>query len=161
MTSSPFDPAEPAAPATPSAPPPLPPGQANAPLRAAAEEPVGSPLCLSLFPGLGQVYNGRVAQGFVFFFAVASAPSTSRRPDHAFPFAFLIPFVYLFNLVDAWKSANAINARFLGGRSEAEDSRRRVAGLGRLAGRCSALRPAPDNLGWLDLARLRATGRCC
>ena len=47
---------------------------------------------LSLFPGLGQVYNGQIARAFVFFFAwVGSIYLTST--GHEFPFAFMIPFV--------------------------------------------------------------------
>ncbi len=33
----------------------------------------------------------------------------------------VIPFVYLYNLIDAWKGANAINQRFIGGRTEPEE----------------------------------------
>jgi len=75
---------------------------------------------LSLFPGLGQVYNGQIARAFVFFFAWVGSIYLAAS-GHEFPFAFVIPFVYLFNLIDAWKGANATNARFLGGRAEPEE----------------------------------------
>ena len=67
----------------------------------------------------------------MFFFAwVGSIYLTAS--GHEFPFAFVIPFVYLYNIIDAWKGATAINARFLGGRTEPEeDAGDRVAGLGR------------------------------
>src|SRR4030042_426750 len=74
---------------------------------------------LSLFPGLGQVYNGQIARAFAFFFAwVGSIYLTST--GHEFPFAFVIPFVYFYNMIDAWKGSTAINARFIGGRTEPE-----------------------------------------
>jgi TM2 domain-containing membrane protein YozV len=77
-------------------------------------------LVLSLMPGLGQVYNGQPAKAFVFFFAwVASIYGTAEI--NPFPFAFLIPFVYFYNLIDAFRSASAINARVLGGRPEPEE----------------------------------------
>lgn len=108
---------------------------------------------LSLFPGLGQVYNGRIARAFVFFFAWVGAIYLTST-GHEFPFAFMIPFVYLFNIIDAWKGANAANARFLGGRSAAEDEPEiespvwggSLAALGVLI--------LLSNLGWLDLDRL-------
>ena len=95
---------------------------------------------LSLFPGLGQVYNGHIARAFVFFFAwVGSIYLTAS--GHEFPFAFVIPFVYLFNLIDAWKGATAKNARFLGGGIGPTRSERRVAGVGRVA--CPVRRAHP------------------
>ena len=114
MSSQPLDPHYTA----PAAPPPaLPP--AAAPFVRLPKSP-GLAAFLSLFPGLGQVYNGRIARAFVFFFAwVGSIYLTAS--GHEFPFAFVIPFVYLFNIIDAWKGATAINARYLGGRTEPED----------------------------------------
>jgi hypothetical protein len=108
---------------------------------------------LSLFPGLGQVYNGQIARAFAFFFAwVGSIYLTAN--GHEFPFAFVIPFVYFYNMIDAWKGATAANQRFLGGRSEPEEGPSIespvwggilvVFGIVILA----------SNLGWLDLERL-------
>jgi len=77
-------------------------------------------LVLSLFPGLGQIYNGQPAKAFVFFFAwVASIYGSAEISP--FPYAFLIPFVYFYNLVDAFRSAAAINTRVLGGLPEPEE----------------------------------------
>ena len=71
-------------------------------------------LVLSLFPGLGQVYNGQPAKAFVFFAAWVTGIWGAAEVN-PFPFAFLIPFAYLYNLVDAYRSAASINARYLGG----------------------------------------------
>ena len=108
---------------------------------------------LSLFPGLGQVYNGQIARAFAFFFAwVGSIYLTST--GHEFPFAFMIPFVYLYNMIDAWKGATAINQRFLGGRSEPEEDAAVESPIwgGILA--VFGVLILFNNLGWLDLDRL-------
>jgi TM2 domain-containing membrane protein YozV len=105
---------------------------------------------LSLFPGLGQVYNGQPAKAFVFFAAWVTG-IWGAAEINPFPFAFIIPFAYLYNLVDAYRSASAINARFLGGGPVAEDEGPEspawggtlvVIGLVLLA----------HNLGWINLA---------
>jgi hypothetical protein len=147
MSSQPLDPHYTA----PAAPPPaLPP--AAAPFVRLPKSP-GLAAFLSLFPGLGQVYNGRIARAFVFFFAwVGSIYLTAS--GHEFPFAFVIPFVYLFNIIDAWKGATAINARYLGGRTEPEDD---VEVESPVWGGSLALLGVLilfNNLGWLDLDRL-------
>ena len=120
MSSQPFNPQS--SPATPGAPPALPPGMvpASAPYVRLPKSP-GLAAFLSLFPGLGQVYNGRIARAFVFFFAWVGAIYLTST-GHEFPFAFVIPFVYLFNIIDAWKGANAVNARFVGGKTEPDDT---------------------------------------
>jgi len=138
------------APALAGAPPALPSG--NAPYVRLPKSP-GLAAFLSLFPGLGQVYNGRIARAFVFFFAwVGSIYLTAS--GHEFPFAFAIPFVYLFNIIDAWKGANAANARFLGGRSEPEEQPEIESPVwgGSLA--LFGVLILFNNLGWLDLERL-------
>src|SRR5882672_674319 len=58
-------------------------------------------LVLSLFPGIGQIYNGQPAKALVFFFAWAGSIYLTAE-THPF-FAFLIAFVYFYNLVDAWR----------------------------------------------------------
>ncbi|HEY8234919.1 MAG TPA: DUF5668 domain-containing protein [Vicinamibacteria bacterium] len=134
----------------PGMPPALPPQ--NAPFVRLPKSP-GLAAFLSLFPGLGQVYNGRIARAFVFFSTwVGSIYLTST--GHEFPFAFVIPFVYLFNIIDAWKGANAVNARFLGGRNEPEDEPEIESPVwgGSLA--LFGVLILMSNLGWLDLDRL-------
>lgn len=107
---------------------------------------------LSLFPGLGQVYNGQPAKAFVFFFAWVGSiyGAASISP---FPFAFLIPFVYIYNLIDAYRGASLVNQRFLGGTAEpAEDAAESPAWGGTLV--FIGLLLTAHNLGWLDLSRL-------
>jgi TM2 domain-containing membrane protein YozV len=152
MSSPPPEPGTPVPPG-PSAPPP-PPGMvpAGGPYVRLPKSP-GLAAFLSLFPGLGQVYNGQIARAFVFFFAFVGSIYLTAS-GHEFPFAFVIPFVYLFNMIDAWKGASLINARFLGGKGEvAEDSGvespawgATLVGIGLLV--------LFNNLGWLDLDRL-------
>jgi len=93
--------------------PALPPVPASPPA-AAVQVPSKSPglaFFLSLlFPGIGQVYNGQPAKALAFFFAfVASLYAVIEI--NPLPFVFFLPFVWLYNLVDAWKSATLINAR--------------------------------------------------
>ena len=109
-------------PVAPEAPPPLPASSAVAPAPYVRQLPKSPGLAafLSLFPGLGQVYNGQIARAFVFFFAFVGSIYLTAS-GHEFPFAFVIPFVYLFNIIDAWKGSTAINRRFLGGDREAAD----------------------------------------
>ena len=102
MSSQPLDPHRPA-----PAPPPAP-AAGGAPYVRLPKSP-GLAAFLSLFPGLGQVYNGQIARAFVFFFALVGSIYLTAS-GHEFPFAFVIPFVYLFNMIDAWKGATAINA---------------------------------------------------
>jgi len=153
MSSTPFDPqSHSAAPATAAPPPPLPAGPGSAPFVRLPKSP-GLAAFLSLFPGLGQVYNGRIARAFVFFFAwVGSIYLTAT--GHEFPFAFMIPFVYLFNIIDAWKGANAANARFLGGRSEPDEQLEIESPVWGGSLVLFGVLILFNNLGWLDLARL-------
>jgi TM2 domain-containing membrane protein YozV len=110
-------------------------------------------LVLSLFPGVGQIYNGQPAKGLVFFFSWVGCIYGTAEID-PFPLAFLIPFVYFFNLIDAWRGATAINNRFLGGQplpeEDAAESPLWGAGLVALG-----LLLLVNNLGWLDLHALR------
>ena len=107
---------------------------------------------LSLFPGLGQVYNGRIARAFLFFFGFVGSIYLSSHGQE-FPFAFAIPFLFFWNMIDAWKGAAAINARFVGGQPEVDDT----AIESPLWGASLALFGVLilfNNLGWLDLERL-------
>jgi hypothetical protein len=108
---------------------------------------------LSLFPGLGQVYNGRIARAFVFFCTWVGAIYLTSS-GHEFPFAFVIPFVYLFNIIDAWKGASAANARFLGGQSEPEEQAEIESPVWGASLALFGVLILMSNLGWLDLERL-------
>jgi TM2 domain-containing membrane protein YozV len=148
MSSQPLDPISP--PQTPP-PPALPPA---APYVRLPKSP-GLAAFLSLFPGLGQVYNGQIARAFAFFFAwVGSIYLVTLGEAYVFPFAFLIPFIYLYNMIDAWKGASALNQRFLGGRSEREEGVSIESpvwgGILVVFGVLILL----SNLGWLDFASL-------
>ena len=147
MSSQPLDPHSP--------PPALPP--AAGPYVRLPKSP-GLAAFLSLFPGLGQVYNGQIARAFVFFFSwVGSIYLTSS--GHEFPFAFVIPFVYLYNLIDAWKGANATNARFLGGRAEPEEDAESSRPCGALRSPSSASSSSSTtSAGWTSTAS-RGGGR--
>jgi TM2 domain-containing membrane protein YozV len=95
-------------PVTPTEPGPPPPPPA-APVVPQIKSP-GLALLLSVFPGMGQVYNGQPAKAFVLFLAwVMSIYLTAEV--NPLPFAFLIPFTYFYNLIDAYRSAVFINAR--------------------------------------------------
>jgi len=154
MSSQPFDPESPAS-AIPAAPPP-PPALLAAPMGAPYVRLPKSPglaAFLSLFPGLGQVYNGQIARAFVFFFAFVGSIYLTAS-GHEFPFAFCIPFVYLFNIIDAWKGATSLNARFLGGKGAMEEESGVESPVwgGTLV--AIGLLVLLNNLGWLDLDRL-------
>lgn len=94
--------AEPAAPATPAAPEalaPVPPpiGRKNPNLAA----------LLSLFPGMGNVYNGLYMRGATFFLIVLSLIAIADRGHDLFGFA--VAFFWLFNVIDAYRQATLIN----------------------------------------------------
>ena len=107
-------------------------------------------LVLSLFPGLGQIYNGQPAKAFVFFAAWVTGIYGAAEIN-PFPFAFLIPFAYLYNLVDAYRSAAAINARFLGGGPVEEDENPESPAWGGTLVVLGVVLLA-HNLGWINLA---------
>jgi hypothetical protein len=142
------------APEASAAPPPLPPGPAPAagPYVRLPKSP-GLAAFLSLFPGLGQVYNGQIARAFVFLFGFVGSIYLTAS-GHEFPFAFMIPFVYLYNLIDAWKGATVINQRFLGGEGQEpkEDTVESPIWGGSLV--VIGLLVLLSNMGWLDLDRL-------
>jgi hypothetical protein len=133
-----------------SLPPLPPPGMAPPP------RPPKSPafsLFLSLFPGLGQVYNGQLAKAFTFFFAfVGSIYGAAEIAP--LPFAFLIPFSYFFNLVDAYKSAVQINLRGQGGALPVEEESGESPVWGGVLV-AIGLMILVNNLGWINLAALQ------
>ena len=108
-------------------------------------------LVLSLFPGIGQIYNGQPAKALVFFFAWAGSIYMTAEA-HPF-FAFLIAFMYFYNLVDAWRSAVAINARHARGAAVEEDTTESPAWGAALIGVGALL--LLNNVGWLRLAALQ------
>jgi TM2 domain-containing membrane protein YozV len=103
-----------------------------------------------LFPGIGQVYNGQPAKALAFFFAfVASLYAVIEI--NPLPFVFFLPFVWLYNLVDAWRSAALINARGTPAADEEEVVESPAWGASLvLVGALFLF----HNLHWLDLSRL-------
>jgi hypothetical protein len=59
-------------------------------------------------PGLGSVYNGSYARGAAFFLAVLGTMRLAGRGDELLGFAVL--FLWLFNVVDAYREARLIRA---------------------------------------------------
>ena len=109
-------------------------------------------LFLSLFPGIGQVYNGQFAKALVMLAAfVGSIVGVIEMGP--FPWAFCIPFAYFFNLIDAYRSAVLINERAAGGAPvpEEEGMESPLWGASLLA---MGLLLLLNNLGWLRLAAL-------
>lgn len=109
----------------------------------------GLAVVLSLLPGLGQVYNGQPAKAFVFFFAWVGSIYGAAEVN-PFPFAFLIPFVYFYNLVDAYRSAALINLKAAGGAVLDESTDESPAWGWSLVALGAVL--LANNLGWLRLA---------
>jgi hypothetical protein len=64
---------------------------------------------LSAFPGLGHVYLGLYKRGIVFFAILVLLIAITDRA-HNGPFGMLIPFWWVFVLIDAVRQARAINA---------------------------------------------------
>jgi TM2 domain-containing membrane protein YozV len=133
-------------PIPPAAPPPLPPAySATAGVRPIKNPWVAAALSF-LFPGLGQVYNGQIAKALVFFFAFVGSIYAVTTID-PLPWAFGIPFSYLFNIVDAFRSAAVAGAR-----QEEEDQAESPAwGISLVVLGVVFLL---NNLGWLNLAAI-------
>jgi TM2 domain-containing membrane protein YozV len=130
-------------------------GYAALPMPAVAPATPKSPilaLVLSLFPGIGQIYNGQPAKAMVFFFAWAGSIYLTAEANPFF--AFLIAFTYFYNLVDAWRTATAINARHAGGLGVAEEDTTESPAWGAALIGVGALLLL-NNLGWLRLASMQ------
>lgn len=114
--------------------PPLPP--LPAPSYGAPADPrpqqVKTPLLavfLSFFPGLGQLYNEQPAKAVTFFFGFVGAIYGAAEIS-PLPFAFLIPFVWFYGVIDAWLSAQDINRRTREGALVRKDSAMESPGWG-------------------------------
>lgn len=127
-------------------PPPLPPPPATPTPPRGAKNPWVALVLSLVLPGVGQVYNGQLAKAFVFFLGFTGAIYFTADVNPFF--GFLIPFVYLFNLVDAYRSAE------LGlGQADSVDDAAESPAWGItlvLLGGLLLL----HNLDWLDLHRL-------
>jgi TM2 domain-containing membrane protein YozV len=127
-------------------PPPLPPPSTAAAPPKGAKNPWVAVVLSVLLPGVGQVYNGQLAKAFVFFLGFAGAIYCTAEVNPFF--GFLIPFVYLFNLVDAYRSA-ALGSSQPDAFDDAAESPAWGVTLVLLGGLLLL-----SNLGWLDLHRL-------
>jgi hypothetical protein len=75
-----------------------------------------------LFPGVGQLYNGQVGKAFAFVGAFAACLYIIVDAE-PLPFAFFLPFIIFYCLIDAYRSAVLINARHAaGGAVEPEEA---------------------------------------
>jgi TM2 domain-containing membrane protein YozV len=117
-----------------------------------AKLPVLAAVLTFLFPGVGQIYNGQITKAFVFFACFVGAISLSAS-GQAMPFAFAIPFVFLYALIDAYRSAVLINARRSGEPLESADDPASPAWGWTLVALGGVL--LLNNLGWLDLWAVR------
>jgi len=65
---------------------------------------------LSLFPGIGNIYNGLYLRGIIFFTVVACllALGSDEGQEHSV-LGFVIAFVWIFNVLDAYRQARLIN----------------------------------------------------
>lgn len=90
-------------------PTPLPPRAAEP---AAARAPLAkNPLLaafLALFPGIGHIYNGLYLRGILFFLMAASLIQIAGRGGEEVA-GFAVGFVWLFNVLDAYRQATLIN----------------------------------------------------
>jgi TM2 domain-containing membrane protein YozV len=123
----------------------------DVPAAAGPKSPVLA-LVLSLFPGIGQIYNGQPAKALVFFFAWAGSIYLTAEASPFF--AFVIAFTYFYNLIDAWRSATLINARHAGGQPPAEEDTTESPAWGAALIGVGALLLL-NNLGWLRLAAVQ------
>lgn len=108
------EPAPPAVdPPPPAVSPPQPPPQAPPPAAAStvAERQAKSPRVaafFALFPGLGHVYNGLYQRAAIFFGGFALAIVLAAETGNPL-FGLLIPFIFLFSLLDSYRQAKLIN----------------------------------------------------
>jgi TM2 domain-containing membrane protein YozV len=135
--------------------PPLPPPPpATAVMPAATARPAKSPwvaLLLSLLmPGLGQIYNGQFAKALSFFVAFSGSIYLIAE-GHPLPFAVFLPFIIFWNMIDAYRGAELVNARGL--RASSIDDEPESPAWGVALAAMGALLLL-NNLGWLNLGAL-------
>jgi hypothetical protein len=104
-----------------------------------------------MFPGLGQIYNGQPAKALVFFLVWVG--SIMGAHDEGMPFGLMIPFIWLYNMIDAWRSASAINLRAAGGARVEEDAGVESPAWGGTLVALGLVLLA-RNLGWINFAAI-------
>jgi TM2 domain-containing membrane protein YozV len=70
---------------------------------------------LSLFPGLGHLYNGEIGKALAFFSAFATCIFVVAEADGGVFFGLLIPFIVFYNMIEAYRSAERINLQSFSG----------------------------------------------
>lgn len=107
----------------------------TAPAAAAAQSPLPkNPWLaglLSLFPGLGHVYDGLYLRGLTCFLIVAGLIRLSETSDGLFGFA--VAFFWAFNVLDAYRQATLINLGYASDLGISDAPRRPGAGQGAIA----------------------------
>jgi hypothetical protein len=82
---------------------------------------------LSLFPGIGNLYNGLYMRGLAFFLICSSM--IYMVAEHPGPlFGMAIPFFWIFNMVDAYRQATLINYGY--GAAMGVDEPPKISGAG-------------------------------
>jgi len=84
----------------------------------------GAALVLSFMPGLGHIYLGLYQRGIVLFAVFASAIFAA---DSVEPAGILIPFIWFFGLIDAYRQAKILN---LGGLEQPRTTGQTSLGFG-------------------------------
>ena len=109
---------------------------------------------LAAFPGLGSVYNGSYARGIAFFLSILGAMSLADRGSDLWGFG--IAFIWLFNVIDAYREARLIRAGLASdlaaGRKRASTSPVEGVGMGVLlflVGLLSTLDVLGYNVDWV------------
>lgn len=70
---------------------------------------------LSIFPGVGQLYNGELPKAVTFVAGFATCIYLASHTDGEVFFVMAMPFLYFYNLIDAYQSAQRINLMALSG----------------------------------------------
>jgi len=126
----------------------LPPSSSQGPM---VKNPLVAMALSVIVPGIGQAYNGQTAKAFVFFLGFFATLYSVIRLD-PLPYVFFMPFIYFWGLVDAYRSADALNLRAQGGFPGVEDVSESPAWGATLVILGAVILAA--NLGWLSLVSL-------
>lgn len=86
---------------------------------------------LSVFPGMGHIYNGLYLRGVTFFVVIGFAMTMADRSGQEI-FGFAVAFFWIFNVIDAYRQANLINLGYATDLGLADSPRRPKPGQGTL-----------------------------